>query len=146
MLPLRRGLRRARLADLQLGLSVLFRRRLVMALRVARLPGRLQGRLSLRLVYHGLVNARLGHLSAPLGGPVRYPVDQLAEALEFRPRLGEVRLVGGPLQADLGVRRPGLAATPGELRMPGVVVRPPGARGLGPDRLGPGLGLADCFG
>ena len=39
-----------------------------MALRVARLPRGLQGRLGLGLVHHGLVYARLGHLSAPLGG------------------------------------------------------------------------------
>ena len=51
-------------------------------------------------MYHRLVDARLVHFSASLCGPVRHPVDQLADALEFRAYLGEVRLVGVPLRGD----------------------------------------------
>ena len=75
-----------------------------MALRVARLPGGLQGRLGLGLVYHRLVDARLGYLSAPLCRPVRYLVDQLAEALELGPDLGEVRLAASRSAGSPAVR------------------------------------------
>ena len=71
VLPLRRGLSAspAALADLHLGLGVA-RPRLVLPLSVARLPGGLKGRLGLGFAHRGLVNGRLGDLSAfrcPLG-------------------------------------------------------------------------------
>src|SRR6202043_2179358 len=47
------------------------------------------------------VNAPLGHLGASLGGRVRVLVDELADALELGPDLGEVRLAGGPLRGDV---------------------------------------------
>ena len=99
-----------RLADLQLGLGVLFRRRLVMALRAARLPGRLQGRLGLGLVYRGLVNARLGDLSAPLCGPVRYPGRPARRGARARPGPRRGPPAGVPLRTGFPGRPPGLAS------------------------------------